>query len=103
MPPNNSRIHILSKFMQNTNQGISYSGPIYKKFLSIHVIQSKFSEHSKSTLEINCRKICGKIPKYLETGDILLSSTLNRVRINSKVREHFELKVLYIVYYINNT
>lgn len=28
-PPNNSRIHILSKCIQNTNQGISYSGPIY--------------------------------------------------------------------------
>ena len=102
-PPNNSRIHILSKCIQNTNQGISYSGPIYKTFLSIHIIQSKFSDHSESKLEMNCRKICGKIPKYLETGDTLLSSTLNRARINSKTRKHFGLKVLYIVYYLDYT
>jgi hypothetical protein len=51
---------------------------------------------------MNCRKICGKIPKYLETGDTLLSSTLNRARVNSKTRKHFGLKVLYIVYYLDN-
>ena len=89
--PNNSRIHILSKCIQNTNQGISYSGPIYKTFLSIHIIQSKFSDHSESKLEMNCRKICGKIPKYLETGDTLLSSILNRARINSKMLSSFAI------------